>query len=143
MADPRFPRGWTPTPKMVMKSYYFAIFSQKLYGIERIWTPGRRASVPDAPFLDPLMPWTHHWLSRDCLFGGMDFLVAFFMCSAYFVLRHRQSFVAMANMMSSYSSSKMAHIVNDVKKFKSTMADKIYCVKEPLNFYLRLRNITN
>ena len=43
------------------------------------------------------------------------FFLLHFMCSAHFVLRHRQSFVAMANMTSSQSSSKMAHTVNDVK----------------------------
>ena len=67
------------------------------------------ASVPDDPFLDPLMPWTHHWLRRDCWF----FFIYFFFCilCAASIL----SFVAMANMTSSHSSSKMVHTVNDVK----------------------------
>ena len=41
-----FPHVGAPTPKVDVKSYYFANFPQKLHEIERIWTA---ASVPGAP----------------------------------------------------------------------------------------------
>ena len=45
-----FPEEGAPTPRGA-PTYNFAIFSQKLHEIERIWAPGGRASL--APPLDP------------------------------------------------------------------------------------------
>ena len=48
VADPGFPQGGAPTPRGGAPTYDFAKISQKLYEIERIWTP-RGARVPCAP----------------------------------------------------------------------------------------------
>ena len=34
-----FPTKGTPTPEVDAKSYYLAIFSQKMHEIKKIWTP--------------------------------------------------------------------------------------------------------
>ena len=49
LAEPGFPPGGAPT-------YNFAKFFQKLYGIERIWTPrrGRASLAPTPPFVTEL-----------------------------------------------------------------------------------------
>ena len=50
MADPGFPRGGGTNSPEEAQTYDFAIFSQKLHEIERIWA-WRRASL--TPPLDP------------------------------------------------------------------------------------------
>ena len=70
VADPGFPRGEganqnEPTPKVDVKSYYLANFSQKLHKIEKIWTPrwGRPSLAPSP--LDPQMQKEMHKLLRQ------------------------------------------------------------------------------
>ena len=52
MADPGFPRDDGENPKDGVLTYFLAIFSRKLYGIEKIGPRGGRApfqSANDAP----------------------------------------------------------------------------------------------
>ena len=53
VADPGFPRRGTPTRKWGTSTYYFGIFSEKLYEIEK-WTK-RRGRMSLAAFLNPPM----------------------------------------------------------------------------------------
>ena len=64
VADPGFSRGGGANYK---RSYYLAIFSQKLHEIERIWTPG--GARPWRPLRSANVLWRYfQWLSFDAIF---------------------------------------------------------------------------
>ena len=56
VADPGFPRGGGANSPGE-PTYDFAIFSQKLHEIERIWARGGRRGASPAPPLDPPLTW--------------------------------------------------------------------------------------
>ena len=66
MADPGFPRGGGANSPGGAPTYDFALFSQKLHKIERIWAP--RGRIPCSPLDPPLIKntllnpaWTLAW----------------------------------------------------------------------------------
>ena len=69
MADPGLPRAGGANSRGGAPTYDFAIFSQKLHEIERIWAPGGgggRASV--VPPLDPSLLCTQGFIYELSLF---------------------------------------------------------------------------
>ena len=57
------PEEGAPTPQGGAPTYDFAIFSQKLHEIERIWAPGGGAR-PKFYYVDPPLSWNVH---HECL----------------------------------------------------------------------------
>ena len=64
MADPGIPRGGGANTPGEATKYEFAIFSQKLHEIERIWAPREGAGIPHAP-LDPPLFHSFSYLSAN------------------------------------------------------------------------------